>query len=387
MKIIVYEDQPEKFSPLINLYPQYRLRIGGWTILDNILHYFPKTRPEFLTRDGFENPVLPKHGPVMYLSSRLILKERINLPSEEVRFVIDDEPVGFLKTNAPYPQTLRDLEKDIRHSKKTRQVSGSVLNNLCDLIRHNNDQIVAYFRLFHRKSRPPRNLTIIGSTKEVYVTPDAVVHDLTVVDVTAGPVFIDRKAVIRPLTTIAGPAYIGPGSVLDRAKVTHSAIGPHCRIGGEVEACVFQGYSNKYHEGFLGHSFVGEWVNLGALATNSDLKNNYGPVRIKVGREVIDSGLTKLGVMIGDHAKLGIGTLIPTGTVIGSFVNFFGGGMTPRFIPSFKWLGPGIDEIYDLDKAIETARVVMKRRQVEMTPSYENRIRAFYKHEKTVSKT
>jgi hypothetical protein len=132
---------------------------------------------------------------------------------------------------------------------------------------------------------------------------------------------------------------------------------------------------------------VGEWVNLGALATNSDLKNNYGPVRIKVGREVIDSGLTKLGVMIGDHAKLGIGTLIPTGTVIGSFVNFFGGGMTPRFIPSFKWLGPGIDETYDLDKAIETARVVMKRRQVEMTPSYENRIRAFYKHEKTVSKT
>ncbi len=384
MKIIVYEDQPEKFFPLINLLPQYQLRIGGWTILDNILFHFPKTRPDFLTREGFESITPPRHGPVMYLSSRLLLQERINLPTEEVHFLIGEEPLGFLKISPPYPQNLKETDRHLRHIKKTRKINGLVLNNLCDLIRHNPGQITAFCRLFHRKSRLPRHLSVIGSPKDIFIAADAVVHGLTVFDTTDGPIFIDRRAVIRPLTTVVGPSYIGPESVLDRAKVIHSAIGPRCRIGGEVEACVFQGYANKYHEGFLGHSFVGEWVNLGALTTNSDLKNNYGPVRIKVGREVIDSGMTKLGAMIGDHAKLGIGTLIPTGTVIGSFVNFFGGGMTPRFIPSFKWLGPGIDETYDLEKALETARLVMKRRQVDMTSSYENRIRAFYKQEKTV---
>lgn len=383
MKIIIYEDQPEKFFPLINFWPQYQLRIGGWTILDNLLFHFPKTKPDFLTREGFENLTPPRHGPVMYLSSRLLLQERINLPSEEVHFLIGDEPVGFLKTVPPYPQNLREIDKHLRHFKKTRKINGLILNNLCDLIRHAPGQITAFYRLFHRKSRLPRHLTVIGSPKDIFIAANAVVHGLTVFDTTDGPIFIDRRAVIRPLTTVVGPSYIGPETVLDRTKVIHSAIGPNCRIGGEVEACVFQGYANKYHEGFLGHSFVGEWVNLGALTTNSDLKNNYGPVRIKVGREVLDSGMTKLGAMIGDHAKLGIGTLIPTGTVIGSFVNFFGGGMTPRFIPSFKWLGPGIDETYDLEKAIETARLVMKRRQIEMTSSYENRIRAFYKQEKT----
>jgi hypothetical protein len=147
-----------------------------------------------------------------------------------------------------------------------------------------------------------------------------------------------------------------------------------------VESCIFQGYSNKHHEGFLGHSFVGEWVNIGAMTTNSDLKNNYSSVRVKLGDKVIDSGMIKLGCFIGDHSKLGIGTLIPTGAVIGSFVNFFGGGIMPRYLPSFKWLGPGVDEKYTLDKAVETARMVMNRRGVKLTREYENLIRANYKH-------
>jgi len=379
MKIVIYEDRLEKFTPLVNFYPQFHLRIGMKTILDNIQYYFPKTKFDFLTREIFNPRFGTKHGPVMYLSSRLLLKERINLPSEEVRILVEDEPVGFLKTNPPYPATIADVEKELRPIRKAKKVSGRVLNNLCDLIKYNEELITEHFHQTRGKSKNPRGFELIGSRKDLFIASDAVVHQSVAIDVTEGPVYIDRGAVIRSFTTITGPSYIGSRVIIDRAKINKSTIGPGCRIGGEVETSIFQGFSNKYHEGFLGHSFVGEWVNLGALTTNSDLKNNYGPVRIKIGKEVIDSGMIKLGCMIGDHAKLGIGTLIPTGTVIGSFVNFFGGGMMPRYVPSFKWLGPGIDENYDLEKALETTRTVMKRRGVEMTKNYETVIRAHFK--------
>jgi len=379
MKIVIYEDRLEKFTPLVNFYPQFHLRIGMKTILDNIQYYFPKTKFDFLTREIFNPRFGTKHGPVMYLSSRLLLKERINLPSEEVRILVEDEPVGFLKTNPPYPATIADVEKELKPIRKAKKVSGRVLNNLCDLIKYNEELITEHFHQTRGKSKNPRGFELIGSRKDLFIASDAVVHQSVAIDVTEGPVYIDRGAVIRSFTTITGPSYIGSRVIIDRAKVNKSTIGPGCRIGGEVETSIFQGFSNKYHEGFLGHSFVGEWVNLGALTTNSDLKNNYGPVRIKIGKEVIDSGMIKLGCMIGDHAKLGIGTLIPTGTVIGSFVNFFGGGMMPRYVPSFKWLGPGIDENYDLEKALETTRTVMKRRGVEMTKNYETVIRAHFK--------
>jgi UDP-N-acetylglucosamine diphosphorylase/glucosamine-1-phosphate N-acetyltransferase len=380
MKIIIYEDRLERFAPLVNFYPQFMLRVGIKTILDNIQNYFPKAKFDFLTREAFGAKASAKSGPVMYLSGRLLLKERIDLPSEEVRLMVDNETVGFLKTAPPYPATLAEAERETRQNRKVKKVSGRVLNNLCDLVKFSEDLIVEQFPRTKGRSKKPRGFDLVGSQKMIFIAPDATLHRTVAIDVTEGPVFIDHKAVIRPFTTIIGPSYIGPQTMIDRAKVVKSSIGPSCRIGGEVEASVFQGFSNKYHEGFLGHSFIGEWVNLGALTTNSDLKNNYGPVRIKIGREVIDSGLIKLGCMIGDHAKLGIGTLIPTGTVIGSFVNFFGGGMMPRFVPSFKWLGPGIDESYELEKALATARAVMKRRGVEMTTGYEALVRDCYKN-------
>jgi hypothetical protein len=116
-------------------------------------------------------------------------------------------------------------------------------------------------------------------------------------------------------------------------------------------------------------------VNIGALTTNSDLKNNYGSVRLQVGKQEFDTGLTKLGCFIGDHTKLGIGTLIPTGAVIGSFVNYARGGLMPRYVPDFKWLAAGKDQDYEITRAISTARIVMKRRSVKMSVKYERLIR------------
>jgi UDP-N-acetylglucosamine diphosphorylase/glucosamine-1-phosphate N-acetyltransferase len=187
-------------------------------------------------------------------------------------------------------------------------------------------------------------------------------------DAREGPIFIGERVTIQPHTRVSGPCYIGEDCVLVGGKVAGgSSIGPVCRIGGEVEQSVFLGYSNKYHEGFLGHSYVGEWVNLGALTTNSDLKNNYGPVKVVVDGSLTDSGLAKVGAFLGDHVKTGIGTLLNTGITIGFASNLFGGGMIEqKSIPPFSWVGAGKREEYRLDEAIETARAVMKRRKVEL---------------------
>lgn len=377
MKLVIYEDKPEKFYPLISLYPQFYLRIGMKTIAEHSAQYLNPVHISYVGRDMFHFTRVSSRQPVVYLSSRFLSVKTVILPKKDTKFVADDEVVGFVKQEPPYPQNNREISHALRRITTKRKLSGLVLRNVWDLIRYNEQFLLLHFP--HQTSRSARTkLSISGRKDKVFIARDAVVHDHVFIDTSDGPVYIDSKATILPFSSIVGPSFIGAGTIIDRAKVVKSTIGPVCRIGGEVEACVFQGYANKHHEGFIGHSFIGEWVNLGALTTNSDLKNNYGPVRVTDGKKKWNSGMTKLGCFIGDHTKLGIGTLIPTGAVIGSFVNFFGGGMMPQYVPDFAWLTADKQELYKLSKALETALLVMKKRGKRMTKQYEKLIRKCY---------
>jgi UDP-N-acetylglucosamine diphosphorylase/glucosamine-1-phosphate N-acetyltransferase len=198
------------------------------------------------------------------------------------------------------------------------------------------------------------------------------------VSIKTGPVFIDSHAQVRPGSFVEGPCYIGPGTVIDGAKVRPGcSFGPECRISGEVDASVFQGYANKCHEGFIGHAFVGEWVNLGALTTNSDLKNTYRPPRTLWQGKTIRMRQLKSGCFIGDHVKTAIGTLINTGTRIGTFANWFEPGLSPKEIPAFAW---GSNERWRLDRALSCARDMMSRRWVLLRrrPGYKRALRMLY---------
>jgi UDP-N-acetylglucosamine diphosphorylase/glucosamine-1-phosphate N-acetyltransferase len=141
-----------------------------------------------------------------------------------------------------------------------------------------------------------------------------------------------------------------------------TTVGPMCKVGGEVGETIFQGYANKQHDGFLGHSYVGEWVNLGAGTNTSDLKNNYSTVRVPIGGKLVDSGGVFAGLYIGDHAKSGIGTTFNTGTVVGVCSNVYGAGYPPKYIPSFAWGGGSKFAEHELAAALETARRAMERR-------------------------
>jgi UDP-N-acetylglucosamine diphosphorylase/glucosamine-1-phosphate N-acetyltransferase len=214
---------------------------------------------------------------------------------------------------------------------------------------------------------------IRGSKSDVYVAPGALIHPMVVIDAAEGPVYIDEGAEIHPFTRIEGPCYVGKKSILLGAKCREgNSIGPVCRVGGEVEESIIHGHSNKYHDGFLGHAYVGEWVNLGALTTNSDLKNDYGTVEVALdGKTPIDTGSTKVGSLIGDHTKTSIGTLLNTGAYVGAMCLIAATGKPlPKFIPSFAWFLEGVvTKGFGKRKLYETASTAMGRRKREFTPA------------------
>jgi UDP-N-acetylglucosamine diphosphorylase/glucosamine-1-phosphate N-acetyltransferase len=197
----------------------------------------------------------------------------------------------------------------------------------------------------------------------ISIAKGATIGPLAVLDARGGPIRVAEGATIAPQTVVSGPCVIGERTQLLGGFVSGTTFGPECRIAGEVEASIWQGYANKRHHGFVGHSVIGEWVNLGALTTTSDLKNNYGPVRVWIDGREIDSGDPKVGAILGAHVKTGIGTLLPTGVVIGVGANLFGGGrFAPKAVPAFGWWdGERMDE-HRLDAFLATARIALSRR-------------------------
>ncbi len=205
---------------------------------------------------------------------------------------------------------------------------------------------------------------------ECYLAPGAELGPGAVIDAGAGPVLLDRDVKVGALSVVAGPCYLGPGTRTKPHTQLHGVFaGPQCRLGGEVEETQLQGYANKQHHGFLGHAVVGEWVNLGAGATNSDLKNNYSGVRVEQGGRRLESQQRFLGSCLGDHVKIGIQARLSTGTVLEPFTNWFGGDFPPKGLPPFSWGGDGLLVEHALDKALATAAIAMGRRGVELSPA------------------
>jgi UDP-N-acetylglucosamine diphosphorylase/glucosamine-1-phosphate N-acetyltransferase len=195
-----------------------------------------------------------------------------------------------------------------------------------------------------------------------------------------GPIYIGAGSEILPHCYLEGPLFIAPDCVVSAGTSLRggSSFGPVSRLGGEISQTIFQGYSNKQHDGFLGHAHVGQWVNLGAGTTNSNLKNNYSEVKIGVGGELVGTGQQHVGCFIGDHAKTAIGTMLNTGTVIGIGSNLFEAGFPPRFVPSFHWGGAEHLVLVPLGRVLEIARLMMARRNRTLTEAEEELISRHY---------
>ncbi|MBC8087938.1 MAG: hypothetical protein H7Z40_11790 [Phycisphaerae bacterium] len=259
-------------------------------------------------------------------------------------------------------------------------INGVWLEEVWDIVRHlspmlNADiPVLAGWLPLTPASHP--GLVVIGE-HPVYAESGCVIEPFTVFDTTQGPVLLREGSTVQSFTRVVGPCYVGKHSMLMGERVSGSSIGDTCRVHGELSATVFVGFSNKGHDGFVGHSIVGRWVNMGAGTITSNLKNTYGTVALWTPSGVRDTGLQFLGTLFGDHAKTGIGMKLTTGCVLGMGANVFD-RMPPKVVEPFAW-GSGVPyDTYDAAKFVETAARMMTRRHVELDEAGRRAITAAY---------
>lgn len=247
-----------------------------------------------------------------------------------------------------------------------RKVSGRWMNEVWDFVATLGDQLNEDIpRRAKSLIMAAPDLTVYGKGA-VFVEEGAEVGPNVVFDVSAGPILVRQGAVISPFSHLVGPLYVGSQAQVLGDRVASSSIGDACKVRGELSNSIFIGHANKGHAGFVGHSYLGRWVNLGALTTTSNLKNTYGSVQLWTRSGLRNTGQQFLGTLFGDHAKTGIGTMLSTGTVLGAGANVFGAKMPPRVVPPFAWGDSEPYDTFELTKFLEVAERAMARRHVKL---------------------
>lgn len=244
-----------------------------------------------------------------------------------------------------------------------------------DVFTLNGEELKADYELITkgRTSEVANSTNTIINKDQVFIEPGAQVQ-AAILNASNGPIYIGRDAEIMEGSVVRGPFAMNEHSKLKLSTKVYGpcSLGPHVKVGGEISDCVFLGYANKAHDGYLGNSVIGEWCNLGADTNSSNLKNNYSEVKIwdyQQGK-FAPTGLQFCGLIMGDHSKSGINTMFNTGTVVGIHANIYGGGFPRTLIPSFAWGGSVGMQTYRFDKAMEVAEIVMARRNIQLTEAH-----------------
>ncbi len=405
MRIGYFEDSfCHQFQPLVRLRPVFDLRSGIFLIREKTRLRFPHHNPSFFVRDIIQPLVAAQYPeiPVNKLlpEDHLLVNGRL-LPDQAFCAVLSDlrdDTLVFINNEiaaariTPGSMGLLAFDSEgllsFEVCRGFRQIRydnpGPVmLHYSWDLITANGSQIEADFRLGPGTGFCEGILdegAYLLEAGKIYIARGARIFPGVVITAENGPVYIDEGTTVLPNTFIQGPVYIGSNCMVKASSKIYggTSVGPVCKIGGEIEGSILHSYSNKQHEGFLGHAYLGQWVNLGADTNNSDLKNNYGNVKSYSNGIETDTGMLFMGLILGDHAKTGINSMLNTGTVGGMMCNLYGSGFPPKFIPDFSWGGAEGLVPYQIDKAIETAKAVMARRKKTMEPEMESLIRKWY---------
>ena len=308
--------------------------------------------------------------PRILFSSRAVPDLVAAPPSDEPAvLIIQGQIVGWILPPGTDPPDAGDLLEPGKCDLDLPRVEipGRVLTNIWDLMSGNGDQVRSDVPVLFPESRftLPEGVHVSGAERVSlgeHVQIEGGVH----LDATDGPIRLSDGARVSAFTRLAGPSFVGPETHLLGGSLSNVTLGPGCRVRGEVSSSVLLGYVNKAHDGYVGHGYIGRWANLGALTTNSDLKNNYSRVRVHTVEGPVDTGLIKVGCFLGDHVKTGIGTLLPTGCVVGVGSNLFGGVMSAPHVPPFSWGSGDHLEEHDIERFLDTATIAMARREMSL---------------------
>jgi len=364
--IVLFDTNHQNLKPLTYTRPVGDLRIGILTIAEKWsqrlgLSISYRTEEYLQTKYPFVSSPDQLVIASGLLPDESLLAAVLNL--EKNQSLVADGKFIAARTDTDEPsldffQTLSKIE----YTKPYREVAFP-----WQIFSWNGDEIKNDFDLLTggRQSMPIDETNRVVGRHNIFIEEGAVVK-FSVINAETGPVYIGTGAEVMENCVIRGPFAMLPGSALKMGAKIYgpTTLGPVCKVGGEVNNCVFQGYSNKGHDGFLGNSVIGEWCNLGADTNNSNLKNNYAEVRIwnYAQNHFIKTGLQFCGLIMGDHSKCGINTMFNTGTVVGVSANIFGAGFPRNFIPSFAWGGSGGFTEFKLSKAFEVVKRVYERR-------------------------
>jgi UDP-N-acetylglucosamine diphosphorylase / glucose-1-phosphate thymidylyltransferase / UDP-N-acetylgalactosamine diphosphorylase / glucosamine-1-phosphate N-acetyltransferase / galactosamine-1-phosphate N-acetyltransferase len=400
VRICVFEDTHfADFFPLTTLRPVFTLRPGLFPLFRRVGQHFPEAAISLIARDQVASLLAETNSDypvgiikreasgqdVLFLNGRirdfgdlprLIRESRISTlfknNGETVAVLYKLESLSSIPTMATPEAYLNEFSQQRSHFPEFN-TSATLYGHCWDMVNDIESAVAHDIEFLKPSLKAPQNLKVhegvfFVKKEAVYLGNDVELFPGVVIDASKGPVLIGPNTRVESHTAIYGPCFIGANSVVVAGKITACSIGPTCRVGGEVEESIFQSYVNKYHAGFIGHSYVGSWVNFGAMTTNSDLKNNYSNIRLSLNGNSIDTGSIKIGSFIGDHTKFGIGTLLNTGISVGICCNLFGGGLTTdKEVPPFSWGNTGRYHKYALDKALETAQRTNERRNCTLS--------------------
>lgn len=374
MNIIFFEDKRDQFLPLVYTKPIAKLRVGILTIEDKWKIHFEKHKisivTSYITEDYLSNKfLLEEQEENIFINARFFPNERL------VDFIINnliaEEAILFDGSLVASKCTMEQFKSESYYIKDYNESFISIeLKNVTDIFSKNDLAIEQDFEMI-TKGRKSASIsstnTIIGD--QVFIEEGAIV-EASVLNASVGPVYIAKDAEVMEGSLVRGPFALCEGGVLKMGAKIYGAttVGKFSKVGGEVNNCVIQDYSNKGHDGFLGNSVIGEWCNLGADSNTSNLKNNYTEVKLwsYQNDKFEKTGLQFCGLIMGDHSKCGINTMFNTGTVVGVSANIYGSGFPRNFIPSYSWGGTSGVTTYSINKVFEVAEIVMKRRGFEL---------------------
>lgn len=398
MQLCIFEDiYYDRLEPLIYSRPTHDLICGINSIRAKILRAYPGIRYSLHCRQYLDQVVKTKNPLVdvnrieddacLFINGRVLapenMQEIIPADSGEDRLYVNKGTVIAARVSGKKLESLRANLFDLLSLSDfdglpVEQVEIKHIDYIWDLVNNNHDEFLSdYNSLLSKKENRVQGKVHEGvhmvEKDCIYIEEGAEIKPGVVLDASNGPVYIDRNAVIHSNAVVQDCVYLGESSQIKSCARIYDnvSIGKVCKIGGEVEDSIILPFTNKQHSGFIGHAYLGSWVNIGADTNCSDLKNNYGHVKIYVNGEVVDSGSQFLGVIMGDHTKTAINTMFNTGTIVGFSCNIFGAGFPAKYIPSFSWGGSGAVTTYDLNRSIETANRAMLRRDYSLTESDE----------------
>ncbi len=426
MNVCIFEDaQVINLSPVNDLRHSSELYCGAFSLLEKISYIFPEKKHEFTlhVRKHLEKYCSEKfthfkinslhRGTTIFLNARVIYTKNfidgimLNQKEFENTLFLNNKTITAFfctaeKTNAAKKiiesvsgnnqLKLSDVKKlnlkEIQISELDSDTAEDLkyINYPSDLVLYHEEEIKNDLGfLFKLIGNPGKNgcKAQLFNKNRIHISTKCNISANAVLDASKGDIFISRGVTIEPFAYITGPAFIGSNSTIKSGAAIYGPvrIGGYSKVAGEITNSITHPYFNKQHHGFLGHSYLCEWVNLGAGTTTSNLKNNYSRIVLKLDGKNVDTGSIFLGSIIGDHTKTGINTMLNTGTIVGISSNLFGGGFHNKLIPNFSWADAqsGKRVKYDISKAIATAKVSMKRRNVTMNNTYENLMIYYFK--------